>query len=1465
MNVEKLIQESKHVYSTFTKWGLKQYDCDIRFYTKEPLDDLFYVICSILYAQDEPIAIAALGEILGFCTRNVKHGSDTIAYYDKAEVELLIDILKTVEDERLIYLDEEASTVCITNLGIRSIEDDCHYVFYKGMHHFVEHLKLKAPSNTQITDFPYLEDMGIETRLVCSKQYWPEDEEIYFIIDSEETNLISRIKKQSNHDFKIFEANLDENFEIISANIEVALYQKGEQYVPVIMNSSRPAPIVTSLLQYEGNSLRKENLILECLFQKLWNDETAILDYNALAPYLELVDFEELTTDSRTVWDDELLFAEIINHANAECWQNISRHCTLNVLYKNIHQFVNELNWAILSERVESDFLIKNFADLPWDLEVISNDYNRDIKTIEQLVLFEKYTSDDWDWDILLGRFSEDFILTHLDQVDVNLSKFTKNTTECKNAVLRNIDKLWDWSIIESKFDLDFFEDHIAEVCHKLNYKVLIDRIFKDQVYAQQFAHNLEFIDILKQNYDEDGALALINVNREDYVWTPDVIRCLVYIGIASWESTKYITGLECNPHIIWTKPFFEKFHDNIKTTHGFDYVSLSIQDAQALLEYPTFNWSWASVSKNKVLINSASVLATFADKLSWEIVIANLDDITLAENIENINTLLAENVEAWTLFSEKASIDFVKKHQKWNWDWQVLTSRMFSLLKKENIGHPDFVNKWDWQFLTKQFTQRFVLANIILYVDHWDWEELFNKVLTKTNRKTFGVIKKLGQAVASISDKDKQKEAWALFSSHYTFEEIKSMATTFKREDGYHWDMTRYYADGETSIMDLTDYSEYVDWSILSEAPKIISQLIFDKRKGITYPAWKENIKAVLSSKTMKWDIYKLSHTFYDQKWFVYKFKDLLDWKFVSERSTFFTKSKDDLNAFLEAFHEKIDFEVLSQRSDIDARFLIRLYPQKEYNFNKLAEDKKIKVDLKFIEERSEYSWDWQMVSRLDTFIPTEDFLIKNIDKPFDWKAISRKEQTTIWTSAKFIKYVAKNHEISSQIDWFLVSQDDDFPIDPDTLMIVPLQELDWTTISHRPTILKYLDYVTNLVDWSIICESNELDPNDLDFLKTYKSFINWAVLCQRKDFKFTKEILSRFTDYIDWQKASSSYDLKFTTELVEEYKDHWNWHALKQNKAFTSHVQLASVSSQEQRNIVKFIGKFPRKPQAFHFTHMSNAVRVIRTQKILSRNRAAGLFTNSAGENVHRVHKAHMFARFYFWPQSPTQFYNEFLGKDKGDRYYAKAIKNGLPKCPLPVFFVVDIEELTMTMPEKCFYSNGNMQKDCTAAFQISKDPDHILAPQIYTRDKDARQQEFLVLDELNLSGLQSLKIVCYNKTQAQILREEVRDSVLVHRIVVDPTLYCKQNKEIVIENTRDAIQISTQNYLQDFTFRIKYQGQFEPDVQNTEDVIRQTSGEIVMQEKVDIKKETSFQVFFDLKYPRQESWLIYTNQYE
>ena len=95
------------------------------------------------------------------------------------------------------------------------------------------------------------------------------------------------------------------------------------------------------------------------------------------------------------------------------------------------------------------------------------------------------------------------------------------------------------------------------------------------------------------------------------------------------------------------------------------------------------------------MLLSNVSLYSHYGDKLDWKLVFDNNDKIDQLQSIDKIDTYIGDDEEAWTKFSSIASLDFViakYKDSKYPWNWTVLTERMFSKLKLENLGNPLFV-----------------------------------------------------------------------------------------------------------------------------------------------------------------------------------------------------------------------------------------------------------------------------------------------------------------------------------------------------------------------------------------------------------------------------------------------------------------------------------------------------------------------------------------------------------------------------------------------------------------------------------------------------------------------------------------------------------------------------------------------------------------------------------------------------
>lgn len=1471
MIIKEIIQSAEYIYSTYTKWGLKKFICDIEYYTEETLNDLFFVICSILDTNDGIYDKRELGLLLGLSMCNQTNNGKNETYFDIAEVRLFDDILAEVEKENLIRIAEH--DVILTTLGKVSLKENKHFSFYKGKQFVYEHLKLKSETPTALLMFPFFKDMGIGSQITNSSRFWPNDEEVEDIIYYKKNQLIKRLENHSSEISHIYFAKQEDYFDIDSKRIQVNLYKGNEGYFPVIMNGENIAEKASNLILEPLNISRKEDLVQECLFQQLWDDKEAVLNYEALKPFIELVDFEELTKDNRTVWGDNNLFNIIKERSNQTCWRNISRFCTLDALYEHIEDIKDKLDWPIFTGRADDIFLTDNFLIYPWDLEILSEDNNREEKVLEKLILLQKETSDEWNWEYLEQRLSSDFVLQHLDIVRVNLSIYTEDNPDVRMAILSNIECRWDWDKIESSFDLQFILENISSLSDHFTYTYLFDRIFSDTLWSEKFVKNNDFKIALSNASKGNGSLSSCILNDREYIWTSSVIDLFSSLGLISWSSTPYMKGFECNPLLVWDKEFFSKYSNNVITEEGSIIVSKGINDFNILLENPLFAWSWDAISSNKALITNNDLFLNFGDRLNWVLIFEHQDDILFLQSIDDIESMIGENEEAWTMFSKLATLDYVKKQYKakgFPWDWSVLTERMFKELKLENIGHPMFINKWDWNYLSEHIDKDFILNNLEKYSGYWCWDIVFNRILTPTNRLDYSFLDSIASILTNINGSKKCKDAWSALTRQYKFKELKKLIKDTVHKRLYWWDINYFCLHEEFDVFsDLQDFHNLVDWEAISSSPTVDKSLKFNPKLKIKPKAWNDDVIKILSDSQNRWNFKALSsfESLRDQRWFVSRFKKEIDWDFISRNSKIFAEEdKQKLNEVIESYKDYINFKALSERNDVNIEQVIKIYPKGDYDYNKLIERGVIKVTMSLVAEIPDYEWNLQLLTTSPSFIPKAAWLLENLSEDLNWEYITARENESAWSNEELLREMAVQKDISERVNWKFISEQKSFPLIKELLMILPFDKINWRNISQRKGIISLIEDFKYLLDWRILSANKHLDIRDISFLNQYKENLVWSIICNRTDFTFTNDILESFADYIDWDKASSSLDIMFSRSLVDKYQDRWNWPVLVKNRAFHNKVDISDMPYVKKINIIDFIEHFkPRKPLAYHFTHMSNALNIIRNMKLQSRNYAEGNFTNSAGSNVHRTAKAHRFARFYFAPKSPTQFYNECLGKDESDyKYYRKAINLGLPKCPLPVFFVFDIEELLMTIPDKCYYSNGNMQKDSSRSFKVIEEPNRIKAREIYINSWDTfdeRQQEFLVEGELDFSKLNKIRICCYDDYQAKMLKKELSGSQWEDIISIDRSLYEHCNKELRYEESDESIRISTNNYRHPFEFKVVYASGV-PTIINKNMVLRQRNNNIFLKDSVEINKDVPFEVYFETKEPRVESWLIFKN---
>jgi len=305
--------------------------------------------------------------------------------------------------------------------------------------------------------------------------------------------------------------------------------------------------------------------------------------------------------------------------------------------------------------------------------------------------------------------------------------------------------------------------------------------------------------------------------------------------------------------------------------------------------------------------------------------------------------------------------------------------------------------------------------------------------------------------------------------------------------------------------------------------------------------------------------------------------------------------------------------------------------------------------------------------------------------------------------------------------------------------------------------------------------------------------------------------------------------------------------------------------------------------KGYIYHFTHIENAVSIIKSESLLARNQCTN-FKNSAGENLigRTSEDVKDFARFYFRPQTPTQWHNETLGKRQGDIYAL---------CPVPVFFRLNLKGVLKAYGSQCAVSDGNLASSSSHYGNSSSfveqyfDFDHVYST-IQQVGKEtfmrAAQQEFIVHQclELNQLNLEDITIICRTEQdKATLLHLIGKDSKYASRIFSEPevvqfkSLFYHNNPSVRIQEDDSFIKVDIENYANSNKIQGELKLRFVPDSPLSRQILSDFSdiSKISLGESIEIissrciklewKPNTYMSVYFQ---ENNRDWLIYTNEH-
>lgn len=340
------------------------------------------------------------------------------------------------------------------------------------------------------------------------------------------------------------------------------------------------------------------------------------------------------------------------------------------------------------------------------------------------------------------------------------------------------------------------------------------------------------------------------------------------------------------------------------------------------------------------------------------------------------------------------------------------------------------------------------------------------------------------------------------------------------------------------------------------------------------------------------------------------------------------------------------------------------------------------------------------------------------------------------------------------------------------------------------------------------------------------------------------------------------SDFEHDFDHKPNADYQKQWN-ESTERNAAliaaFGDNLSEFMINGLEEYNL-------GAEPQIYHFSHLENAVSIIREGAIKSRRDA--IFSDSAGSGIiaQTNEDRKEFARFYFRSKTPTQFYIENLGR--GEESLRKLKSD--PICPIPVFFVIS---LRTAMQQDWSVSIGSLAsrqtefgRDLEILSKFDFEGVNLNMPDIsWERFRIAAHQEFLVKDKLDLSQCDFHLVVQDVNSKDSLLAmlgelaEDYRS-----KIFIKPSFYNGENPKVEIDSTTEFVRAST-NKPHKGSFILQHSalhewkainGTVKNQFNNSKWITTFGESDILFQSNLEA---TKYKIFYNYK---GRVWLIHTN---
>lgn len=1459
---------------------LKTRSCMVEYYTIHKLEPLDILVSALLLDSEKAqLECAALGRTLGF---DVEAQPENGMYYDEAEDNLFRKFLRSVQEWGIISVDKENGLVTLTDLGKICLQNKEKYKFFSAQTDALEFVSLKAAGGETISLYPFHSELGLSLSLDSAETLKYEDCLCDAINSKTDDVLVNNLKLQVPNGICVYKAELINYLGVKPIKLDVELYETEGKYTLNFISAGKSCLTLNALFELEVNADAKERKVEQCLYYRLVNNPDVILDYKALQPFEDIIEVDQLIKDSRLVWTDQQLLQLIISQCDADRWHSLSKHCDVEVLKSVIPEHTQDLDWGTLTLRLDSQYISTYSTDYPWDKYTLFARTPVEKELIRKFLVEHSFPEgkddDQWDWDDVLPIVGMDFITQHLRDIPFDLSEVTKELDDAQRQyIVTNPEARWDWHFVVTEYPIDFIASNVAVLYPHINMQILLQRIFTDSEFASRYVTSQPLKDCIRASELPQR----FNANNLGFVWSDEVIVFFEACGLISWSSTTYKKGFECNPNLVWDENFFQKYSDKVTTPQGCTWVSRRITNYAIVDNNPNFQWNEIALSQNPAICHDLTFITSHWEVLDAATIIMCCDTAILEGLFRSlsekamVSQLLAKSLNIQKRLVANLSTETILNSYSEGWNKTLFTERICQSIDLATLDDVAWNEMLDWEHLTANLSIADIQSHISKYADKWNHIVFTNRVtgkelLTDKFLETYAEV---------IAEQNLAEEIWPVITCKFPANELISLVEEYS-EKQYEWDYAHMYELADFPAKKyLEQHTENVRWSEFS-ASAAANRLFSKTGANKTQSLWLRIYEDMLNNANYQWNfdkltkqpnILKLPKLFMQEKaW---------DWKYISQHATWISTQKGR-NYYFRLFADLLDFGKLSHRTDIElTEKVIEQYDKKK-------------------------QWDWDALVRNESINFSFDYIDKHEDKPWDWHFLAHREGLPF--------DIVLSHK-EKDWDWYYLSTLDIFVPTVDLLNYLAEHdyEIDWKSVSGNKEITSdAIDTFKDNIDWNVFVNRCPalLSIATVDFLKKYKDAILWEDFNERLGLDVTNEMLQEFADRLNWRFVSKSQKIKFTEELIRKYEEKWFWSELMRNVKVQEDIPDFKNIFADHRSVVTFtdrIRDYRDNPCIYHFTHFYNAIDVIRSRKILSRDRAEelGLLKyDSAGSVVFRSSKAHKFARFYFRPCTPTQHYNEALGADSQLGYYnwrgewkskyPKAVGLGLPKCPVPVFFKFDMEEVLAKIPEKCYYSDKNMQSDNPNVYQIIDRPESLGLEYLYSTMQDAysaakpdryssynrevhlnemskvirySQQEFLVMSEFDFNEIKSLKIICYDSSYAELLKQIFADDPISEKIVThdDESIFERKNRRLYLSSSEDNVYLST-DFEDEYYFNITGErlAEIEFNLSGCE-IIFDTRNELRLKGSIAWKKtDISFNISFVDPKARTKEWLVYNN---